>query len=206
MKQNILVWDWPTRVFHWAFALSFAGAYLTSESERYSDWHMALGYLFAGLLVFRLVWGFIGGRYARFGSFMFGPSAIMAYLKSLTSRQPTHFTGHNPIGGIAIFLLLGLGALIAVSGVGLDFEIGGYDGEELFEELHEFAANLMLLLVFVHIVGVLVSGKLHGENLARSMVTGYKQGAAELATTSAYTWLGVSMLVLSLGFLFIYLN
>ncbi|MEZ5449519.1 MAG: cytochrome b/b6 domain-containing protein [Thiolinea sp.] len=109
MKQRILVWDVPTRIFHWAFALSFAGAYLTSESERYADIHYALGYLFAGLLVFRLIWGLVGTRYARFGSFLFAPGQVLTYVRSLLSSAPQHYIGHNPAGALAIVLLLGLG-------------------------------------------------------------------------------------------------
>jgi Cytochrome b len=74
MLQRILVWDLPTRVFHWSFALSFAGAYLTAESERYRDIHLALGYVFLGMLVFRLVWGLVGTAYVRFRAFWFKPA------------------------------------------------------------------------------------------------------------------------------------
>ena len=86
MLQRILVWDLPTRVFHWSFALSFAGAYLTAESERYRDIHLALGYVFLGMLVFRLVWGLVGTAYVRFRAFWFKPAEIVAYLRALLRR------------------------------------------------------------------------------------------------------------------------
>ena len=203
MLQRILVWDLPTRVFHWSFALSFAGAYLTAESERYRDIHLALGYVFLGMLVFRLVWGLVGTAYVRFRAFWFKPAEIVAYLRALLSPQPQHYVGHNPAGGVAIFLLLALGLLISVSGLGLYWEIGD---EDWFEELHEIAANVMLLVVGVHIAGVLVSSVLHKENLVRAMFNGYKQAVNAVSIPHHYTWLGISMLVVMLVFLDVYLQ
>jgi len=206
MLQRILVWDLPTRVFHWSLALSFAGAYWTAESERYRDVHLALGYVFAALLLFRLVWGFIGTRYARFRSFSFSFSALSQYLQGLFKRQAPHFLGHNPAGAVAILLLLGLGLMISFTGIALDWEFGSVDAEDLFAELHEFSANLMLVVVLGHIVGVIVSSYLHHENLARSMVTGYKQGEAGEGIQRALVWLGVLMLMAIFAFLVSYLS
>jgi len=90
MLQRILVWDVPTRVFHWTLALSFAGAYLTAESERYRDIHLALGYLLLGMIAFRLVWGFVGTAYARFAAFAFKPAEVVQYMRSLLSSHPQH--------------------------------------------------------------------------------------------------------------------
>jgi cytochrome b len=191
MLQRILVWDIPTRVFHWLLAISFTGAYLTAETERYRDIHLALGYTLLGLIVFRLAWGFIGTRYARFRSFLFAPGQIIDYLKSLVRREPQHYVGHNPAGSLAIFLLLGLGLLAASSGILLYFEVGG---EEAFEELHEGMANFMLAVVLIHIAGVIVSSRLHRENLARAMITGYKSGEAQQGISRTHAWLGAIML------------
>lgn len=195
--KRILVWDFPTRIFHWSLALSFLGAFLTSESERFRDIHVTLGYLMLGLIVFRLLWGFAGTRYARFASFIFKPQEILNYLRSLPSRHPQHFAGHNPAGSVAIFLLLGLGLTATVSGILLYQEIGG----EAFEELHEGAANFMLAVVLVHLAGVVVSSLLHRENLVRSMLTGYKSGLPGEGITRAYVWLGVIMLATMATFL-----
>lgn len=203
MLQRILVWDVPTRVFHWTLALSFAGAYLTSEGERYRDIHLALGYLMLGMIAFRLVWGFVGTAYARFGSFLFKPAAVVGYVRSLLSPSPQHYVGHNPAGGVAIFLLLALGLLIGLSGLGLYWEFGD---EDLFEELHEVTANLMLGVVVVHIAGVLISSVLHRENLVRAMFTGYKQAANAVSITHRYVWLGMAMALLSAVFLIVYLS
>jgi cytochrome b len=169
MKNRILVWDIPTRVFHWSLALSFAGAWLTAESERYRDIHVMLGYTLLGLIAFRLVWGLVGTRYARF---VRAPSAAFRYLKSLFTKQPEHHVGHNPAGAIAILLLLVLGIATGISGWMTYNQLGG----EWLEEGHEILAGLMLGVVGVHIAGVIAGSLIHRENLARAMVTGYKAG------------------------------
>jgi cytochrome b len=196
-QQRVLVWDAPVRVFHWMLAVSFLGAFLTAESERWRDVHVMLGYTVAGLLAFRLVWGLVGSRYARFSSFAFGPSKVVAYLKSLLGSKPEHHLGHNPAGSWAIYGLLSTGVIASLSGWLKYQEIGG----DAMEEVHEFSANLMLAVVVVHLAGVVVSSFLHRENLVRSMLTGYKSGtpsaktrahwlvAAALATAVALGWM-----------------
>jgi cytochrome b len=170
--RKILIWDFPTRAFHWLLALSFAGAFLTAESERYRDVHVTLGYTMLGLVAFRLVWGLIGTRYARFRSFAFGPRSVLTYLKSLLTRSPQHYLGHNPAGSWAIYALLVLIVLAGASGWATYEDLAGH----WMEEVHETFANLLLAVVAVHIAGVAVSSLVHGENLVRSMVTGYKSG------------------------------
>ena len=172
--ERILVWDLPTRLFHWLLASTFAGAWLTADSERWIDVHVALGYIFAGLIAFRVLWGFIGTRYARFSSFVAGPQAVKRYLGSIIAFRPERHVGHNPAGGWAVLALLGLGAITALTGY-LNFN--DYGGHWL-EELHEGAASAMLALVFVHIGAVVLSSFIHGENLVKAMVTGFKRGAA----------------------------
>ena len=172
--DRVLVWDLPTRLFHWLLAGSFAGAWLTADSERWRDLHVLLGYTFAGLIAFRLVWGLVGSRYARFSSFIAGPRAVLGYFRSIVTGRPRHYTGHNPAGGWAVLALLGLGALTAGAGF---LAYNDYGGEWL-AELHEGAASAMLALVFVHIGAVLLSSLVHRENLVRAMVTGWKRGSA----------------------------
>lgn len=174
MKQRILVWDFPTRIFHWTLAFSFAGAFLTAETEKLRDIHVLCGYLALGMIGFRLVWGLIGSRHARFSDFVRGPAAVMRYLRSLVGGTPEHHVGHNPAGAIAVVALLALGLGTGIAGWMTFNEIGG----DLLEELHEGLANTMLAVVIVHVVGVIVSSRLHRENLVGAMVTGYKNGPA----------------------------
>jgi cytochrome b len=173
-KSRVLVWDVPTRAFHWLLALSFTGAFLTAESERYRDVHVLLGYTVLGLIVFRLVWGLVGTHHARFRSFAHGPQSVLTYVKSLFTRSPQHYLGHNPAGSWAIYALLALGLLAGASGYATYNDVGGH----WLEDAHEAFANAMLGLVLVHLAGVLVSSLLHRENLVRSMLDGYKSGNA----------------------------
>lgn len=168
--DRIKVWDLPTRLFHWSLGASFAGAWLTADSERWIGVHTTLGYVFAGLIAFRLVWGLIGTKYSRFSSFVRGPRAVRRYAASILARNPEHHVGHNPAGGWAVLALLGLGAVTAASGYFAFNDLGG----DWLEELHEGAASAMLALVFVHIGAVLLSSVIHGENLVRAMWTGFK--------------------------------
>ncbi|WP_255406945.1 cytochrome b/b6 domain-containing protein [Ideonella sp. A 288] len=195
-SRAVLVWDAPVRLAHWLMVASFAGAYLTAESERWRLLHVTLGYTLAALVVFRLVWGLVGTRHARFASFVRGPRAVMAYLRSLLSRHPEHHVGHNPAGALAIIALLATALLITATGYATYNELGG----EWLEELHEGAANAMLALVAVHIGGVVVSSWLHRENLVRSMVTGRKDASPDEGIRSAWRSLAAIMLVAVLGF------
>ena len=113
---------------------------LTAESERLRDVHVVLGYTMLGLVAFRLLWGVIGTRYARFGSFAFGPRSVLAYLKSLFTRSPQHHLGHNPAGSWAIYAMLALTVLAGATGYATYNDIGG----GWMEEVHEAAANAML--------------------------------------------------------------
>lgn len=196
MNQKTLVWDVPTRMFHWLLVISFTGAFLTSESERYRDVHAMFGYTLLGLIVFRVLWGFIGTRYARFRSFLFTSKELFAYLASLRSGKPHHYVGHNPAGSLAIWLLLLLGFTSSVTGLLLYQEIGG----DLLEEPHEFLANTMLAVVGVHLAGVVVSSLIHRENLIRAMITGRKPVEPEAGIKQGHAWLGVVMLVAVVAF------
>jgi cytochrome b len=196
MATRILVWDIPTRVFHWLLAGSFAGAFLTAESETWRDLHVLLGYTVVGLIGFRLLWGLVGTRYARFRSFAFRPSQVVGYLKSLLGRSPQHYVGHNPAGSWVIYGLLLLGLITGVTGYATYNEIGG----EWLEELHEGAANSMLALVGVHIAGVLVSSLLHRENLVRSMISGYKTGEPGQGLRRAHWLVGAGLLAGAVAF------
>ncbi|KAF0163993.1 MAG: cytochrome b561 family protein [Rhodocyclaceae bacterium] len=168
--KPVRVWDLPTRVFHWSLVASFATAFITAESEKLRDIHVVAGYTLAGLIAFRLLWGFVGGGYSRFAEFLPTPRKLIDYLKSLTRGNPQHYVGHNPAGAVAIFLLLGFGLVAAASGWATYEDMGGH----FMEELHEVAANGMMAIVVIHIAGVIVSSWLHQENLVLAMITGWK--------------------------------
>jgi len=172
MTERIRVWDLPVRIFHWLLAGSFAVAYLVAESEPLRGLHMILGYTATGLILLRIVWGFLGSHFARFRSFWFPPRAAVDYLRSLRSKQPQHFIGHNPAGSYAIYAILLVGLATGVTGYMSLNEIGG----ESAESIHEACANVWLGIVILHLAGVIVGSWIHRENLVRAMVTGYKEG------------------------------
>lgn len=193
---TVQVWDLPTRVFHVLMVVCFAGAYLTAESETWRLVHVSLGYTMAGLVGFRLLWGWIGTTHARFASFVRGPRAVQRYLASLLRRQPEHHTGHNPAGALAILALLGLTALLAASGWTTYNDLAG----EWVAEGHEAVANIMLALVGLHVGAVLVSSWLHRENLARAMLTGRKRGAPQEGIRRTWPSLAFALLAAVLAF------
>jgi cytochrome b len=176
-KQNILVWDVPTRVFHWLLVLCFAGAWLTSESERLQMIHYAFGYSACALVLFRLVWGFIGTKYARFSQFIKAPSEIIGHLKGLLSGHEHSSPGHNPVGGL---VMLGLMLAILVIGLTGYFSIKEFLGN-LMSEAHEAIASLTLGLVIIHVVAAIVMSLLQKENLVKAMVDGRKKGLPDQA-------------------------
>jgi cytochrome b len=194
--RGTLVWDAPLRVFHWLLAASFAIAWLSSESERWQLVHVSAGYTLAGLVAFRLLWGLVGTRHARFASFVRGPRAALGYLRSLLRGRPEHHTGHNPAGALAIVALLALGALTAASGWATERKIGGH----ALEELHEVLAGAMLALVVLHVIAVVASSLLHRENLVAAMLHGRKPVPPQQGI--GRPWRGVAAVLLAgvLGF------
>lgn len=198
----ILVWDLPTRIFHWSLVVSFIVAWLTFDDNRYLFVHVYAGYVFFGLLVFRLLWGAVGSRYARFRSFAYDWPSVFAYLKGLLNGQATRHIGHNPAGGWAIFLMIILGLLVSIAGI---LVLSGEEGHgplaglipysvgEVAKELHEVFGWTMLLVTFVHVAGVFVESLLHHENLILSMINGTKAGD-ETQAVSKHSLLGILLI------------
>ena len=195
--QEILVWDAPVRVFHWCLALSFFGAYLTAESERWRVVHVSLGYTAGALVAFRLVWGLIGTRHARFAAFVRGPQAVLHYARSLLRGEPEHHVGHNPAGALGIVALL---TAVAIT-VGLGWAKYTDRGGDWVKDVHELMGNLTLALVGLHVAAVLLSSWLHRENLVRAMVTGRKLGAPQEAIGGTRRALAGVIVVAVLAFL-----
>jgi len=207
--QRTLIWDLPTRLFHWTLASSFALAWLTSEGDRWRSIHVFLGYLILGLVVFRLIWGFVGSHFSRFASFWFGPKEALDYLKQVVSGHAPRHVGHNPTGSVAIYILLMLAVIVGLSGIvtlGGDEQQGVAAGwftfaqVQVIKQVHDLGATLMLLVVFGHITGVVVESVLHKENLARAMVTGFKQAAVGTPEAQPRVAIAVLLLLAMVGF------
>ena len=190
---TVPVWDPVVRVFHWGLVAAVATAWLAADEIQ--PVHEIAGYAVVGLLAVRLVWGFAGGRHARFGRFVRGPRVTARYLGDMLRGRERRHLGHNPAGAamiVALLLSLGGTALTGWLAAGADrmadlpgvtdtarAEDGGRDHggrrEEPVEDLHEPLANLTLLLVALHVGGVALASVRHRENLVRAMVTGRKR-------------------------------
>lgn len=179
--NKILVWDIPTRIGHWTLVIAFFVTFFTGDGEKWRLYHVAIGYAVAGIIIFRIFWGLIGTRYARFSSFLFSPSQAFGYLMDLFKGKPSHWLGHNPAGSYAIYILILLGLGTVATGVAVYEEIGG----DWLEDAHDALSYCMLGMVGFHVLGVIVGSWAHHENLARSMVTGYKMGHSEDAIDSS---------------------
>lgn len=196
------IWDIAIRVFHWSLVITFIIAYLTGDDE--GELHIYAGYVILVLLSFRIVWGFIGTQHARFKGFIYGPREIFSHAKGLLSGKVKPTVGHNPLGGLMVLALLLTLMLTVVSGLkvygaeghgplaqttthyfissayasspnGIQGELEHESAEEeWWEEIHEFFANLMILLIALHIIGVIISSKVENQNLVKAMITGYK--------------------------------
>ena len=117
IQDTVKVWDSLVRLFHWSLVIGFTVAYLSGEDE--SALHINAGYVVLGLILFRLVWGFVGTKHARFADFIYRPSTVIDYTRDLLARRPQHYYGHNPLGGLMVIALL-LGLLgTSVSGLAL---------------------------------------------------------------------------------------
>ena len=185
---TVKAWDPLVRVFNWSLVFFFLLAF--ASGDEWTSLHVWAGYAVAMLVAFRLLWGVIGTRTARFPTFVKSPRAAMRHLGAMLTGKAPHYLGHNPLAAMMVVALLASIGLTAFSGMVLIASEGqgplagtifaGIDGEAM-EEVHEFFANLTLLLVFAHVAGVVVSSLLEGENLAKAMITGRKKARSAWA-------------------------
>lgn len=191
----VRVWDPFVRIFHWTLVIAFATAWLTADELQ--PVHEFAGYAVAALVGFRLIWGFVGSRYARFSQFVRGPAATLSYVGDIAKGRERRFLGHNPAGAAMVVALL-----VTLSGTaftGWLMEEPGRaetaarqlqlvapafadddddESESPLKEVHETLANAMLLLIALHLGGVALASYRHRENLVRAMVTGRKRPAS----------------------------
>ncbi len=177
--QAVRVWDLPTRLFHWLLVILIGFSWWSAET-RHMDWHMLSGLTVLALVVFRIVWGFVGGSTARFGQFVRSPIAVLDHLRSDGSAPKP--AGHNPIGGYSVILMLGL--LTAQIGTGLfAVDVDGIDSGPLsflvdFEQgrklsgIHHLSFSLLQLVAVVHVLAILFYLLARKRNLLAPMITG----------------------------------
>jgi cytochrome b len=198
------VTDAPTRMFHWLFALSFLGAYLTADGEHWRLLHVTLGYTLAGLLGFRVLYGLLGPRQAGLGLLWRKLTGAPAWLKSLTSvpfwsginwRQ-----GQNLLMALAVFTLLVMVLPLTLSGYGTYNDWGDFLGGDWLEEVHEFFGEAFLVVVLAHLALIAGLSLLRRKNQALSMLTGRAPGPGPDLVRRNQGWLAGLLLVTVLGF------
>lgn len=183
MSKQHLVWDLPLRIFHWAFAATIIGCWATHElGSDYIDWHMQLGYIAIGLVLFRIIWGVVGTKHSQFKHFMVGPQSVISYLKS---EKPTS-AGHNPLGSLMVVGMLILVVLQSISGLFVDDEIfttGPYFNalgdsvDELMNTIHHNSFDVIGIAIMLHIGAIIFYQKIKKQNLVKPMITGYKSSS-----------------------------
>lgn len=192
MSHKVRVWDLPTRCFHWALVLCLVALLTTAQiGGDAMAWHFRSGYALLSLLLFRLIWGVVGGQWSRFSSFLYGPATIMAYIQG--RGRPEHSIGHNPLGAASVFALLGFLLLQVASGLVSDDEIA--TAGPLSKSVSSAIANAatsyhttvgkltVIALVLLHIGAIAFYYFKKRENLVRPMLRGDKESNSAVASS-----------------------
>ena len=185
---RVRAWDLPTRLFHWLLALLILTAYLTRKNTGDLAWHKWTGYAILVLVVFRILWGFAGSSTSRFASFLYGPIAALRYGLDFLLRRPRPFLGHNPLGGIVVFVMLGLVAAQGVLGLFSYDDHDSIDGGPLSGRIsegltasltawHIWLFYILLYVIIAHIAANILYIVWKRENLVGPMITGRKKPA-----------------------------
>jgi len=196
MSDKRLVWDLPLRAFHWLLFLSIVGLWVTGKADAdYMDWltkhfdvtwmqwHFRIGYLVIGLLLFRIVWGFLGPKHARFVNFVPGPSRVFSYLGGLFKRDSVPSIGHNPIGALMVLVILASVGLQAFTGLFTSDDVvwsGPYNSAvssalaDKMGAIHHENYEILLVLVGLHIAAIIFYAVWKRQRRVPPMVTGYK--------------------------------
>lgn len=179
-----LVWDWPVRLFHWSLVVSILGAFVTNRlGVKYFAYHVWFGYAVLALVAFRLLWGVVGPRHARFGNFLRGPKAVLGYVTAIGRGRHTRYPGHNPLGALMVVTLLGLVALQASLGLFANDEIfnagplAGLVSKSLSLELTSLHRKIFYWIaaaIALHVAAVIAHVRFKRENLVLAMITGKK--------------------------------
>jgi len=170
-SPTVRVWDPLVRIFHWSLVGLFVFSYFTGDE--WEKAHVYSGYAIIGLLVFRVLWGVIGSRHARFSDFIYRPRTVLRFIGDTLRMRARRYVGHNPAGGMMVLALLAVIGTIAATGFMMTTD--AFWGVEWVEDAHEMAVNVAIGLVVLHVLGVVLASIEHRENLVRSMITGRKR-------------------------------
>jgi cytochrome b len=173
--MRIRVWDGLVRLLHWTLAAAIATAWISGHwpPSHFDAWHHTAGYVAGAAVSLRLVWGFSGGRYARFAQFVRGPRAVLAYVRSMRAGHEPRYIGHNPLGGWMVLALWSTAAALSLTG--WLYTTDWLWGYEWLSDLHAWLAWGIATLVIGHLAGVVVTSRRHRENLVGAMLSGSKR-------------------------------
>lgn len=193
------VYDWPTRIFHWLFAFLFAVAYViavtVSDESSLFTLHIMAGLTIGFILVLRIIWGFVGTTYARFSSFELHPIELIRYFKDAVVSKTKNYFGHNPASSYAAIIMFICAAGLTITGVMMT---GGSESD-FYEETHELLANIFLITVIAHVVGIIYHQVKHRDSLWSSMFDGKKIALPEkVGITNSKRWAGILFIILTL--------
>lgn len=200
------LWDGPTRIVHWALVASIGFAWWAGETH-HMDWHRVAGYVVLALLVFRLIWGFLGSGSARFASFVKGPAATLAYMRTLPSRAHKAMPGHNPLGAWSVLAILAALIVQVVSGL-FTVDIDGlesgplsdrvsFDTGRMFAKWHHLSFSALEVLVLLHVGAVIFYAVYKRADLVRPMVTGHGKFETDPSLTFAPVWRAILVAVVA---------
>jgi cytochrome b len=206
--NRVRVWDWPVRLAHWALVLCIAGLYATGEYGWLDmQWHFRFGYLALSIVLFRILWGFVGSEHARFADFVRGPRAVLEHLRTFGQAGARRWLGHNPLGALSVLALLGLVLLQAISGLFSNDEIAAFgplseristEASAAWTELHEWLQGVLLVFIGLHLLAIAAYRLIRGEDLVTPMWTGYKAGPGRNARWQPL-WLAIVLYALCLA-------
>ena len=206
--HQIRVWDLPTRLFHWLIVIFVVISFTTGMvGGNWMSYHLKSGYIILTLLIFRLSWGFWGGHYSRFVSFVRSPIAVMRYAKTLFRKDTPKLLGHNPMGGWSVMAMLA--ALLVQVGTGLfandDIATQGplygwvsKATSDWLTGIHIFNKGVILFLLSLHLSAVLFYLLIKHDNLIVPMVTGLKPWSEDAPSSKYKIWQAVLTATLSI--------
>jgi len=184
LPKHVLIWDLPLRLFHWLFACTVIASWYTSDQDNdLIDIHMKLGYFTLGLLVFRILWGFVGTKHSKFISFFPTPSRLSLYINEFKSNRVKNSPGHNPLGSLMVFLMIFLISLQAISGLFINddvFSSGPYydsvskEVERVMFFLHHNVFDVMIAAIALHLLAIAYYVRVKKQSLILPMITGKK--------------------------------
>lgn len=206
------VWDLPVRVFHWTLVGAIVGAFVTNKlGVSYFKYHMWCGYTVIVLVLFRIIWGFLGTRHAQFREFLRGPVATLHYARTLASGRGRHYAGHNPLGAwmvVALLLAVGAQALLGLFSNDEIFNVGslaGYVSKDLslqLTSLHRRLFYWIVAAVALHVLAVIAHHVFKQEKLVHAMITGRKPRdsvAESEGISSSRIWLAIPLVITLAG-------